>query len=79
MLNVFPAAISTLAGAQPQYEEHPGWLTDTTGCTRWDDLPPNAQSYLARLSDVLDTRIDLVSVGPRREQTIRLHEPFDTE
>ncbi len=78
LLRNFPAEIATLEIVQPEYEEYPGWLTDTTGCTRWDELPVNARKYLARLRDLLGVRIDIVSVGPDREQTILLREPFDT-
>ncbi len=78
LLRNFPAEIATLEIVQPEYEEHPGWLTDTTGCTRWEDLPVNARKYLARLRDLLGVRIDIVSIGPDRGQTILLREPFDT-
>ncbi len=78
LLRNFPAEIAMMELVHPEYEEHPGWLTDTTGCTRWDELPANARKYLARLRDLLGVRIDLVSVGPDREQTILLREPFDT-
>jgi adenylosuccinate synthase len=77
LLPSFPAEVATLELVQPQYEEHPGWLTPTTGCARWEDLPPNARKYLARLRELVGTRIDLVSVGPDRDQTILLREPFD--
>ena len=77
LLRNFPAELSTIAIVQPQYEEHPGWMTPTGGCTRWDDLPMNARKYLARLRELTGVRIDIVSVGPDREQTILLREPFD--
>jgi len=78
LLRNFPAEIATLEIVQPEYEDHPGWLTDTSSCTRWDDLPINARKYLTRLRDLLGVRIDIVSIGPDREQTILLREPFDT-
>ncbi len=77
MIRSFPAQIATLEIVQPEYEEHPGWLTPTGECTRWEELPSNARAYLARLRELLGVRIDIVSVGPDRAQTILLREPFD--
>jgi adenylosuccinate synthase len=78
LLRAFPADIATIESVQPEYEEYPGWMSDTTGCRRWEDLPANARAYLTRLRDLLGVRIDLVSVGPDRDQTILLREPFDS-
>jgi adenylosuccinate synthase len=36
----------------------------------------SAQKYVRRLEDIIDTEIILVSVGPGREQTILLKNPF---
>lgn len=76
-LRSFPAEIATLNIVQPVYEELPGWMEPTGACRTWDDLPPNARKYVSRLRDLLGVRIDLISVGPDRDQTILLREPFD--
>ena len=78
MLRQMPADVATLEMVVPQYEEHPGWLEDTSQCKRWDDLPTNARKYLTRLRDLLGVPIDLVSVGPDRAQTIIMRPPFDS-
>jgi len=77
LIRNFPAEIATIQIVQPQYEEHPGWMASTTDCTRWENLPPNARKYLSRLRELIGVRLDIVSVGPDREQTILLREPFD--
>jgi adenylosuccinate synthase len=77
LLRSVPAEIATMEIVQPQYEEHPGWMAPTSDCRHWDDLPANARKYLSRLRELMGVRIDLVSVGPDREQTILLREPFD--
>ncbi|MCU0795820.1 MAG: adenylosuccinate synthase [Akkermansiaceae bacterium] len=56
--------------AVPIYEELPGWLSDTTSCTNFADLPENARAYLCRLSELCDTPIQFVGVGPDRAQTL---------
>jgi adenylosuccinate synthase len=67
-----PAAGASLAAAQPVYTELPGWQKQTAGMRRFEDLPPEAQSYVRFIRDLLGVPICLVSVGPEREQAIRL-------
>jgi adenylosuccinate synthase len=68
----FPNSPSVLERCQPIYETLPGWKQDTTGVTRWEELPRNAQHYLARLSDLVGVPMGLLSLGPKRHQTIEL-------
>ncbi|HLG11082.1 MAG TPA: adenylosuccinate synthase [Dehalococcoidia bacterium] len=65
-----PASLGAFNRAQPQYEELPGWQADSTGARRFVDLPPNAQRYVKRLGELIGRRIEIVSVGPEREQVI---------
>ncbi len=53
---------------KPIYESWEGWQTSTEGCRRWQDLPPQAQAYINRLSELAGVNVDYVSVGPEREQ-----------
>ncbi|HEX8230419.1 MAG TPA: adenylosuccinate synthase [Chloroflexia bacterium] len=76
-LNHMPADIQMLEQVEPQFEEYPGWLADTSGARKWSDLPDNARRYLDRITGILQTPIDMVSVGPHREQTILLRDPFN--
>jgi len=57
---------------EPIYETHKGWKKDITNCKTWESLPLNAQNYLKRLEEIFEIPISIVSVGPRREQTIIL-------
>jgi adenylosuccinate synthase len=77
-LGHMPADLSTLEQVVPQYEEHPGWLQDTSGARNWTDLPSAARSYLERLCHVIGAPLDMVSVGPHRDQTIMLRNPYNT-
>jgi len=65
-----PAERSLWQHAVPVYESLPGWQCDTTGCTRYDQLPGQAQSYLARLAELCAAPIAFVGVGPDRVQTL---------
>lgn len=70
--------IDDLSDAKPRYEVLPGWEEDITGCRDFDALPTNAQNYLRFIEDQTATKLDLVSVGPRRDQTIVLRDAFLT-
>lgn len=61
----------------PVYEDLPGWADDLTGCTRLADLPQNAQAYIDRIEELVRCRVRVVSVGPDREHTLGLTDPFD--
>jgi adenylosuccinate synthase len=60
----------TLARCEPIYEELPGWQEEIGDCRHREELPPNAQRYLAFIERYVGVPIRLISVGPAREQTI---------
>lgn len=57
-----------LTSVKPLYEEWEGWQCSTEGCRHWQDLPPQAQAYIQRLSELANVPIEYVSVGPERAQ-----------
>lgn len=67
-----PADRTAWDRATPVYETLPGWKQSTEECTTYDALPENAKNYLTRLSELTETKIGYIGVGPDREQTIRL-------
>ena len=56
--------------AKPIYEELPGWKCDITGCRSFDELPQEAQDYVAFIEDLAHTRVTFIGVGAGREQII---------
>jgi len=68
----FPGDTGSLDQVEPILETHPGWNTSTTEARSLEDLPPNARAYLARIEEVTETPIRMVSVGTRRRQIIRV-------
>jgi adenylosuccinate synthase len=68
--NVFPSHVDDLRRAVPVYESLPGWQEEVTACRTYGDLPRAAQQYLARISELVDRPVEMVSVGPERDQTI---------
>ena len=72
----FPAGLKVLAGCKPICETLPGWSEDISGIRKIEDLPENAKNYLKRIEELIETPIDIVSVGPGREETIVIKNPF---
>jgi adenylosuccinate synthase len=77
LINEFPASSKVMQGAKPVYEEMDGWDQTLDNVRKFADLPPAAQKYVKRIEAVSGTEIILVSVGPGREQTILLKNPFE--
>ncbi len=66
----FPSHVDDLRRARPVYETMPGWKQDITAARTMAELPREARDYLARLSQLIGRPVEMVSVGPDREQTI---------
>jgi adenylosuccinate synthase len=73
----FPASSKVMQKADPVYEEMDGWSEPLDNVRDFSDLPKSAQKYVRRIEKVIGTEIILVSVGPGREQTILLKNPFE--
>jgi adenylosuccinate synthase len=78
VLHDFPASSKVMQNVQPVYEEMEGWAKPLDDVREFSDLPAPAQQYVRRLEELVETEIILVSVGPGREQTILLKNPFHT-
>ena len=76
-IDYYPASLKELYRCKPVYEELPAWKEDITGAKSWSDLPENAQKFLNRVSELVGIPLVTVSVGPDREQTIVLQNPWE--
>lgn len=72
----FTTNVKILQNCQPVYEELDGWWDDITKIKAYDNLPENAKKYLRRIEELLKAPISIVSVGPKREQTIVTRSEF---
>lgn len=66
----FPTNLAEIEAIEPVIEYLPGWSQDITKITQLKDLPRPATSYLDFIGSQLGTPIDVISVGPGREQTL---------
>jgi adenylosuccinate synthase len=71
-----PSIGSSFQRMEAIYETFPGWKSSTSDCRSFKDLPNNARRYLDFLAEQLDVRIAIVSVGPKRDQTIVIEDPI---
>lgn len=72
-IDELPSDALQYALVEPVYEELPGWQSATSDARTVDDLPPNAQRYIARLEELVGVPVSLVSVGPARDALIERH------
>jgi adenylosuccinate synthase len=77
VLDEIPASLEVIEQCTPIYEELPGWTEDITNVKNMADLPENARNYVARMAELSGAPVVMVSVGPRRDETIVLRNPFE--
>ena len=70
VVEAFPTSLKKLAQCQPVYEEMPGWMTDTSKATSFEELPVQAQNYINRIEQLTGVAVTIVAVGPKRSETI---------
>ena len=72
----YPTNINMHKYLKPVYETYKGWKQDISKAKSLNDLPANAKAYLNKLEELVGIPIKIISVGPDREQTIILENPF---
>jgi adenylosuccinate synthase len=75
-IDYMPASIKELAKCAPVYEEFKGWKGDISSARSIDELPAEAKRYLKRLEEIMKVPFSIISVGPMRDQTIELIDPY---
>ena len=76
-LTMAPPGAEALEQVTPIYENLPGWKDSTVGIREVEQLPENARHFLARIAEVVDTPVHMISTGADRADTIVLQHPFD--
>jgi adenylosuccinate synthase len=73
-----PASLTKLARCKPIYEELPGWKEEISSVRERNQLPAETKAYLKRIEEMTEVPLSIISVGPGREQTIVVKDPFAT-
>ena len=76
-LDYFPSSEDDQLNVEPIYETFEGWKTQTTGINSFEELPPLAKKYINRIVELTETKVDLISTSPKREDTILINKLFD--
>jgi adenylosuccinate synthase len=75
-VTTLPAALTEMTALQPVYEELPGWREEVSHVRKLGDLPPAARRYVRRIEELVGVPVDMISVGPEREQAIVTRDIF---
>lgn len=73
----WPESAEAFDAVVPVYEELPGWSDSTFGAKSLAELPTNARAYIEYIEKAIGARIDIVSTGPDRVETIVLKHSFE--
>ena len=76
-LHAMPSNIKDAAAVTPIYEDIPGWQSEIDHIRDFDQLPQEAKDYIRRIEDFTEVPASVVSVGPDREETLLLSNPFE--
>lgn len=76
VVTTMPANLDSHKSVEPVYDELPGWDEPLGGIRSFDELPKTCRDYIAYLEDNLGVSTAIVSVGPKREETIVMKDVF---
>jgi adenylosuccinate synthase len=66
----YPASLSDLEKCKPVYKEFEGWGDEIGDVRNYDDLPAQAKTYIEFIEEFLDIPVDIIGVGPKRDECI---------
>jgi adenylosuccinate synthase len=76
IITEFPSSLDVLSECVPIYETIEGWQEDITQAKSFEELPINAQKYVRKIEEIINVPVKIISVGPKRSQTIMMGEIF---
>lgn len=71
-----PGNIRITSLLKPVYKELEGWQEEVRHIRSLEELPAKAREYIRYLEEVTETPVYVLSVGPDREETMLLRNPF---
>jgi adenylosuccinate synthase len=77
-IDYLPAGERAQGRVEPIYETVEGWQDSTAGARSWAKLPAQAVKYVRRIEELIGCPVALLSTSPDREDTILVHNPFET-
>ncbi|RAI37769.1 adenylosuccinate synthase [Rhodoplanes roseus] len=77
-IDYLPASEHAQARVEPVYETIPGWKDKTAGARSWSELPAQAIKYVRWIEELVGCPVALLSTSPERDDTILVHNPFES-
>lgn len=77
IITSIPASLEEYEEYEPVYETMKGWDENITHVKSFDELPLEAKNYLKRIEELTGVKIAMFSVGPDREQTVIIEDPYE--
>jgi adenylosuccinate synthase len=77
-IDYLPASEHAQARVEPVYETVEGWQAETARARSWGELPAQAIKYVRRVEELVGCPVALLSTSPEREDTILMHNPFES-
>jgi adenylosuccinate synthase len=77
-IDYLPASAHAQARVEPIYETVAGWRDKTARARSWAELPAQAIKYVRRIEELVGCPVALLSTSPERQDTILMHNPFET-
>ena len=71
-INYFPSSIES-ENIVPIYRSFDGWTSKSNNAQKFEELEENFKSYVRFIEDEVGVKINLISLGPVREQTIYIN------
>ena len=71
-----PGPSANLTQYKPVYKTLPGWQKDISHIQNYVDLPKATKNYIEFIQKELNVTIDMISVGPSRQATLKLNPLF---
>jgi adenylosuccinate synthase len=69
----WPLSVAQLERAEPVYETYEGWTEELGDCRSVEELPAAARRYVEAIEMSAGAPIDVISVGPERNQTLMVN------
>lgn len=71
-----PADLEMYPDLRMVYEELPGWEENISAIRSYGELPKNCRDYIAYMEEKIGVKAAIISVGPKREETIQVVDLF---
>jgi len=69
-INGMPSTLIDVGRIEVVYETLPGWRTDISHCTNYEDLPENARNYVEFVEEAIGVPVSWIGTGPEREAMV---------